>query len=243
MSDRAIEEWQALSTEYRALIADGSESSSFLRDIGLKPTVLRLLGDCSSESVLDVGTGSGWLFDALAVQEAHACDFVRPAQLPKHIDFRIADASSLPWSDDAFDVVVSNLMLCYVPDIDAPLKEMARVCKRQGRLVIGLVHPYFYRTFDLDGAKRPVLTADLSHPFSFPIRVGNRVGPFAYYYRPYPDYLNAIINAGFAIREVVDWFIDEDQYRTAFPHGDSVPRSEKVPLFTFFSCARLRLPR
>src|ERR1700676_3327622 len=98
MSDRAIEEWQALSTEYRALIADGSESSSFLRDIGLKPTVLRLLGDCSSENVLDVGTGSGWLFDALAVREAHACNIVRPERLPQRIDFRIADASSLPWS-------------------------------------------------------------------------------------------------------------------------------------------------
>lgn len=240
LSEKALEQWESLGPSYRSLIAGGSESSAYLRDIGLKPEVLRLLGDCLSDSVLDVGAGGGWLFDLVKAREAHACDLVRPERLAEHVDFKIADASSLPWQDGVFDAVVSNLMLCYVPEFVGPLREMGRVCKVGGRLVIGLVHPYFYRTFEVDGAKGLVLTADLSHPFSLEITIGNLVGPFAYYYRPYPDYLNAIIRAGFAVREVGDWFIDGDRYRAAFPRGDTVSRSDKVPLFTFFSCVRIR---
>lgn len=238
MGELALEQWEALGGRYRSLIASGSGSSAYLRDIGLKPELMRMLGDCSSDSVLDVGAGAAWLFDTLDVREAYACDLVSPERVPEHVVFRIADASSLPWPDNMFDAVVSNLMLCYVPELDAPLREMGRVCKASGRLVIGLVHPYFYRTFEVDAASQPVLMADLSRPFSLEINIGNRVGPFTYYYRPYPDYLNAIIRAGFALREVGDWFIDGGRYRAAFPKGDTVARSDRLPLFTFFSCVR-----
>lgn len=238
MAEQSEDQWAELGPEYRAMMSDPAESSAYLRDIGLKPVVEELLGDCSSSSLLDVGTGGGWLFDLVDVREAHSCDFVRPERLQADVDFKIANAASLPWPDQSFDVVVSNLMLCYAAEIDLPLREMARVTKPGGRLVIGLVHPYFYRTVDVDAKGRPFIATDLSRPISFDVNIGNRVGPFRYFYRPYPVYLNAIIGAGWTVQEVRDWFIDAERYRRMFPHGDSLLRSERIPLFTFFSCSK-----
>lgn len=241
MTDEAEHQWSALGAKYRRLIVDTSQSSAFLRDVGLKPLIGKLLGECSASRVLDVGTGDGWLFDVVKVGQAFACDLVRPERVAESVDFRVADASSLPWPDGHFDAVVSNLMLCYTPNIDAPLREMARVARSGGRLVIGLVHPYFYRTATVAPDGSVILDADLSKPFSFEISIGEKVGPFRYYYRPYPDYLNAIIMAGWQIREVCDWFIDDAQYSAAFPTGDRIERSTHVPLFTFFSGDRKKI--
>lgn len=235
-TDEVRAEWENLGRQYRSLVADDRESSTFLREIGLKPTVLKLLGNCSSSAVLDVGIGSGWLFEALRVGEAHGCDIAEPDRLPPDVNFKLADAASLPWPDEYFDVITSNIALCYSDDIDSPLREMARVSKVGGRLVISLVHPYFYRTGKVCEDGNFLLEKDLSQPFSFEIKIGNRVGPFHYYYRPYVHYINSIIGAGWRLVEVLDWFIDNERYMAAFPEHDSANRSPHVPLFTFFSC-------
>jgi SAM-dependent methyltransferase len=232
------EQWNDLGSSYQRLISDDSESSRYLREVGLKPTIVRLLGDCSELDVLDVGTGSGWLFETVRVGRAYACDFARSRCLPAFVNFETADAAALPWNDRSFDVIVSNLMLCYAEDIARPLAEMARVAKPGGRLVIGLVHPYFYRTGHANADGSVVVQSNLSEARSFEIDIGNRVGPFQYFYRPYPEYINSIIKSGWRITETSDWFMDRQRYLADFPDGGSVRRSERVPIFTFFSCCR-----
>ena len=106
----------------------------------------------SGEQVLDVGCGTGTLaievarlvgltghvagIDPGAEQIARA-----RAKAARHnllIDFQIGVIEQLPFSDQAFDVVFSTLMMHHLP---APLKrqglsEIARVLKPGGRLVI-----------------------------------------------------------------------------------------------------------
>lgn len=238
MVSDAEDQWRELSPSYRQLINNRSASSSFLREIGLKPTVKRLMGDCSALRVLDVGAGDGWLYKSISVGEAFACDLVAPVVPMHEIEFRVADAASLPWDNQFFDVVVSNLMLCYCEDITSPLREMARVCRRGGKLLISLVHPYFYRTGYADRAGPFTIDKDLATPASFEINIGEHVGPFRYFYRPYPDYLNAMLQADWRLTRVEDWFVDEHTYRTAFPDDDGVVRSTRVPIFSFFLAER-----
>jgi ubiquinone/menaquinone biosynthesis C-methylase UbiE len=46
--------------------------------------------------------------------------------------FKVIDAQSIPFEDDAFDIVIANHMLYHVPDRKKALSEMRRVLKRDG---------------------------------------------------------------------------------------------------------------
>lgn len=46
----------------------------------------------------------------------------------------VADASQLPFPDAAFDAVIANHMLYYVPDIPATLRELRRVVRPGGQI-------------------------------------------------------------------------------------------------------------
>ena len=47
-----------------------------------------------------------------------------------------ADAEALPFPDAAFDTVAISLALCTIPNPEAALRELARVCRPRGRVVL-----------------------------------------------------------------------------------------------------------
>ena len=49
---------------------------------------------------------------------------------------REMDAQDLAFPDDSFDTVISSLSTCTVPDPVAALREMARVCRPDGRILL-----------------------------------------------------------------------------------------------------------
>lgn len=51
-------------------------------------------------------------------------------------EFRQMDAAKLEFADDSFDTVVSSLSTCTFPDPDAVLREMSRVCRPDGRILL-----------------------------------------------------------------------------------------------------------
>jgi len=104
--------------------------------------------------VLDVGTGTGELAFLLARQvgptgEVHGLDFtpsmleLARVRMPRKIAdgrsspvvFRVGDAMALPYPAEAFDGVVSAFLLRNVVNLPESIKEMARVCRRGGRVV------------------------------------------------------------------------------------------------------------
>lgn len=56
-------------------------------------------------------------------------------------DFRIGDIETLPYDDHAFDVVFAANCVQYAADRVATLREFARVCQPEGRIVAGLFGP------------------------------------------------------------------------------------------------------
>lgn len=98
------------------------------------------------ERVLDVGTGIGQYYSTLKRRyveiEYHGID-LSPWMLGKHPARHIlndplllADAQSLPYGDETFDLVMANHMLYHVPDVEAALLEFRRVLKSDGVLMV-----------------------------------------------------------------------------------------------------------
>lgn len=98
-------------------------------------------------SVLDVacGTGENFAFlrhvdsiiagDLSSGMLAQAEDRIRQLRL-SHITLRQLDAQSLDFPDDTFDTVTTALSTCTFPDPLAALREMSRVCKPGGKILL-----------------------------------------------------------------------------------------------------------
>lgn len=98
------------------------------------------------QSVLDVGCGTG-------IVARTAADLVAPdgsvtgldlndamltvaRRARPDLDWRRGDAGSLPFGDHAFDAVLSQMALMFVPDRPAAMGEMARVARPGGTVAV-----------------------------------------------------------------------------------------------------------
>jgi ubiquinone/menaquinone biosynthesis C-methylase UbiE len=84
---------------------------------------LKQAGVLSEGSVTDISPG---MVD-VAVRNAKALGF--------EVDGRVADAESIPYDDETFDLVVGHAVLHHIPDVELALREVLRVLKPGGRFV------------------------------------------------------------------------------------------------------------
>ena len=111
--------------------------------------IFRLTGPLGGRLVLDAGCGDGTLARAAAREGAgrvSGCD-LDPRMVGKAratasrdnmaVDLAVARLQALPFPDNTFDVVTCITVLAFVPDAIQAVREMARVLRPRGCLVIG----------------------------------------------------------------------------------------------------------
>lgn len=96
--------------------------------------------------VADVGAGTGFMAAGLASRVNRViCVDASPEMLQvaernlasfDNLEYRVGDGAALPIADASLDAVFANMYLHHVEEPLAALKEMARVLKPGGRLVI-----------------------------------------------------------------------------------------------------------
>jgi ubiquinone/menaquinone biosynthesis C-methylase UbiE len=60
----------------------------------------------------------------------------RARDLSLHVSFFVMDGETLAFRDQSFDTVIDSLTLCTFPDPVVALREMARVCRTDGRILL-----------------------------------------------------------------------------------------------------------
>ncbi len=127
-------------------------AESRLRNPWVNEKIEGILGvsiDKSSTKVLDVGCGAGFLSNYLAQQgyEVHGVDLsdsslqvARDYDQTSNVRYTVANAASLPFKDNSFDVVTAMDFLEHVEQPKAIIAEMARVLRPGGI--------FFFHTFN-----------------------------------------------------------------------------------------------
>jgi ubiquinone/menaquinone biosynthesis C-methylase UbiE len=113
--------------------------------------LIAILEPQPGERVLEIGPGTGYYtfelaarvdrgqIDVFDIQQEMLDHVVRAARERgvTNVQPALGDAQSLPYADDSFDAVVLITVLGEIPDQDRALREVARVLRPGGRLVVG----------------------------------------------------------------------------------------------------------
>jgi ubiquinone/menaquinone biosynthesis C-methylase UbiE len=113
--------------------------------------LLRVLEPSPGERILEIGPGTGYYslevarlleggrLDVFDIQQEMLDHVMRQAEERQisTIEPTLGDARSLPYEDGSFDAAFLVTVLGEIPDQDATLRELRRVLRPGGRLVVG----------------------------------------------------------------------------------------------------------
>ncbi len=187
-----------------------------------RPAIIRLAGDVAGHRVLDGGCGSGPLIEDLRAGGAVVTGFdSSPAmvdlarkRLGDDADLLVADIGQpLPFPDAAFDDVVVSLVLHYLRDWTAPLRELRRVLRPGGRLLLAVNHPRILEASDPDADYFSV--TQYSDEYDF----GDRKAVLTFWHRPLHAMSDAFTEAGFRIAVISEPPFSPDTPPELLPPG------------------------
>jgi SAM-dependent methyltransferase len=155
--------------------------------------LLEILAPQPGERLLEVGPGTGYYsldvaerldggaLSVFDIQQEMLDHVMRRAAERKiqNIEPTLGDARTMPYEDGSFDGAYLVTVLGEIPDQDAALRELARVLRRGGRLVVGELFgdPHMVTLRKLRGRAEPL-------GFRFERRLGTPLAYFARFRKP-----------------------------------------------------------
>ncbi len=117
--------------------------------------------------VLEAGCGTGLILRSLKEKAAHAVGFdlshgmLRKAK-ERNLQVVQANALSVPFASESFDIVCSFKVLAHVNPIQTAMEELVRVLKPGGWLITEFYNPYSLRGL-IKKLKKPTAISDQTH--------------------------------------------------------------------------------
>ncbi|MGD1890351.1 MAG: class I SAM-dependent methyltransferase [Cyclobacteriaceae bacterium] len=173
-----------------------------------RPNTLSLLpSDLKNKHILDAGCGPGKYAEIILNQGAQ----VTGVDLSKNMiaearkrnkekgEFLVHDlTTTLPFSDQAFDIVLCPLVLEYIYDWNPVFREFKRVLKPGGIFVFSVTHPFFdYQYFRTNQYFETEKVSAIWRGFGEPIKIES-------YRRSLMDCVTPLMNNGFTLDKLVE---------------------------------------
>lgn len=237
--DDLYREWEQLAP---AWIREAREGRNPTR-VGLLDTpVLNACGEIQGRRILDCGCGEGRFCRILrdcGAEYVLGLDLCPPMieaaekLQAENDEYLVADAENLSFlEDESFDLVVSYLNQCDLPDFRANNQEVIRVLKPGGRFVVANLHPMrsavggWHR--GENGRKLHVI---LDSYFDETERRWMMLGAeFTNFHRSLATYVDGFLDVGFTLRKIIEPTITHEQLQE-YPELDDELR---VPNFILY---------
>ena len=225
------EHWSQIAPEWMAWARTPNHDAFW----AYRAALLGFIGRGEGEA-LDVGCGEGRVSRVLkdcgyrvtATDPVEA--FISAAQQAGSADdYKVATAANLPFEDGSFDLVVAYNVLMDIEDVPAALREIGRVLRPSGTLIISIVHPFADRgRFVGPEPNAPFVIHNSYFGRERFEGVEERNGlqmHFAGWSQPLENYMLALEAAGFAISALREPIPDASE---AWTHME---RWSRIPLF------------
>jgi len=201
----------------------------------LDPVMREQAGDVQGKRVLDVGCGEGRFCRMMGARGAVAVGIDPTAKFIERAqerdpggEYRVAGGEALPFEDESFDLVVGYLVLIDIADFQAAIREMARVVKPGGRILIAnlnsfvttMVNPWIQD----DRGWRLYFAMD-NYPQEREAVVTWSGIVIKNHHRPLHMYMNAFINAGLRLERYLEPVPTED----AISLAPSIADYKRIP--------------
>lgn len=239
-SNKLRQEWLELAPRWIKEVREGKNSP---RKGILDPVMLEACGNVEGLSILDCGCGEGRFCRMLVERGAKyvlGLDLCEPMieaarELQSGRDeYRIQDVQDLGFlEDETFDLAVSYLNQCDLPDFKVNNREVYRVLKRGGRFIIANLHPMKSATGKwLRNEAGEKLHAILDNYFAEGERHWDMLGVmFTNFHRTLSTYINDFIETGFLIKRIIEPTVDVDTLKEHPDLDDEI----RVPNFIVYN--------
>jgi len=226
----------------QAWIDSIGERGDWGRQHVLDPVMLGRVANGHFGNALDVGCGEGRFCRMLKAARVRATGidpmrrFIDVArQRDPEGDYRLGSAEALEFADASFDLVVSYITLVDIPDFRAAIREMARVLRPGGSLLMANLTGYISACLDKDWVRGDngefLHVAVDNYLVERPLWVewsGIRV---VNWHRPLDAYMKAFLDAGLILK-----FFSEPAPVSG--EADHQERARRVPWFVVMEWQR-----
>ncbi|MEM8676543.1 MAG: class I SAM-dependent methyltransferase [Cyanobacteria bacterium P01_G01_bin.67] len=233
------QEWIDLS---KAWIEEARKGKNPTRNGLLDKPMLIACGDVTGKKIIDCGCGEGRFCRILAARGANyvlGIDLCEPMieaarELQSETDeYCIADVQDISFiENEMFDLAVSYLNQCDVPNLNSNNQEVYRILNKGGRFIVANLHPMrsavgaWHRSNS--GKKEHVI---LDRYFDEGDRTWKMMGSeVTNFHRTLSTYISGFLNAGFTIEGIVEPTVIGEQLKD-YPELDDELR---VPNFIIY---------
>jgi ubiquinone/menaquinone biosynthesis C-methylase UbiE len=217
----------------------------FLRINMMNEIMEKEIGNLKGKIVLEAGCGDGFFIPNLLKKKPkkvigidiskYLVEIAKREIISENVEFYQMDLTKkLNFRNNFFDVIVSYNVLQEIKDISTPLREMKRVLKKGGKLIISITHPLYHLFVSaLETKDLPPLESLKRYSKIEPIHSTAIKGfekHFVVWRKPISHYVNEIVKNKLKIIKMRDIIIPPEIGKISQKHKERVG----LPIFLLF---------